>query len=327
MKILVADDEAVLRRLLESLLEKWGYEVIAVPDGAQAWKILQAQDAPRLVLLDWMMPGMDGVEVCREVRKRAAQLYTYILLLTARDDKLDVVDGLESGADDYLTKPFNPQELEARLQVGRRVLELEDNLLAAGEVLQFRATHDALTGLWNRAAILDILGRELPRARREGGSVGILLADLDHFKSVNDTHGHQAGDEVLRGTARRLTGSVRAYDAVGRYGGEEFLIVMPGCDSSTTRDRAEQVREALRGLPMRIGESEICVTLSVGAVSSAEWSQARADMLLRAADEALYRAKQAGRNRVEMAVPGEMPGVVQEPNGDRVTLEAPERSQ
>ncbi len=308
MRVLLAEDDSVLRRLLESLLGKWGYEVVAAQDGAEAWKLLQAQDAPRLALLDWMMPGMDGVEVCRAARRRVAQPYTYILLLTARDNKRDVVDGLESGADDYLSKPFHPQELEVRLRVGKRILELEDSLVAAREAMQFKATHDALTGLWNHAAILDILHRELVRARREHGSVGILLADLDHFKAINDTRGHLAGDDVLREVARRLTGAVRVYDAVGRYGGEEFLIVMPGCDPATTRDRAEHLRGAVGSQPAESSGGDIPITLSVGAVSSRDWGEAEADTdtLLRAADAALYRAKNAGRNRIEMAVSGEM---------------------
>lgn len=303
MKALVADDDPVARRLLQSLLRKWGYEVIVAQDGAEAWQALQAEHSPRLALLDWMMPGKDGVEVCREARKRVAQPYVYMLLLTSKDNKRDVIDGLESGADDYLTKPFHPEELEARIRVGRRILDLEDNLVAAREALQFKATHDALTGLWNRAAILDILSRELPRALREGGSLGVLLADLDHFKLVNDTHGHLTGDEVLRETARRLTGAVRVYDAVGRYGGEEFLILIPGCDATATRDRAEHLRGALGNRPFENAGSEIRLTLSVGAVSSGEWREAAPDALLRAADAALYRAKSAGRDRVEMAVP------------------------
>ncbi len=325
MKILIAEDDAVSRHLLENLLAKGGYQVVAVEDGASAWQLLQAPDAPRLALLDWMMPGMDGLEVCREARRRVTGPYIYILLVTARDAKLDVIEGLDSGADDYLTKPFHPQELRARLRVGKRILELEDNLVAAREVLQFKATHDALTGLWNRAAILDFLQREVPRARRQRDSVGILLGDLDHFKAVNDTHGHLAGDEVLRETARRLLTSVREYDAVGRYGGEEFLMVMPGCDLAVTHERAEHLRAVIGSQPVQCDEGPIPVTISLGAVSSNGWDVGNAETLLRAADTALYRAKTAGRNRVELVLPGEIPAMSGKSEPDRAALESGRR--
>ena len=325
MRILVAEDDPVLQRMLESFLKKWGYEVALAKDGAEAWEILEGGEAPRMAVLDWMMPGMDGVEVCRRVRKRVTQAYVYILLLTAKGEKFDVVDGLESGADDYLTKPFHPQELQARLRTGKRILDLEDHLVATQEVLLFKATHDALTGLWNHAAILDLLQRELVRAHREAAPLGVLMADLDHFKKINDTYGHLAGDEVLQEAARRLTGAVRVYDAVGRYGGEEFLIVLPGCDSTTTRDRAEHLRATVSGHPVEIVESAIAATLSIGAVSTGEWRAADAKALLRVADDALYRAKAAGRNRVELATPEENLEVVHKSDGEGITLEPGQR--
>src|ERR1019366_1932009 len=172
-------------------------------------------------------------EVCCEARKRVASAYAYILLVTSKEDKQDVIQGLEAGADDYLTKPFFPEELRARLRVGLRILELEDKLVTASNVLQYKATHDELTGLLNRASIDELLRRELERAKRGGGVCGVIFADVDHFKSVNDKLGHAAGDAVLCQAAQRLTAGVRGYDAVGRYGGEEFLIVLPGCDVSS----------------------------------------------------------------------------------------------
>jgi len=306
VRVLVAEDDSVLRRMLESFLVRWGYEVVLAKDGAEAWAILQTEDAPRLALLDWMMPGMDGVEVCHEVRKRVAQPYVYMLLLTARNDNLDVINGLGSGADDYLTKPFNPEELEARLRTGKRILDLEDRLVAAREAMYFKATHDAMTGLWNREAILDNLNRELIRARRQTAPLGILLLDLDRFKSINDTCGHPVGDDVLREAARRMLASVRVYDSVGRYGGEEFLIVLPGCDESSTREKAEQLRTALESCAVETSGGPLRVTLSIGALSTDVWREGDTDALLRAADAALYRAKDAGRNRVEIAVPGKV---------------------
>ena len=301
MKILVADDETVSRRMVEALLVKWGFEVITAEDGDAAWEQLRAPLAPRLALLDWMMPGQNGVEVCRTMRKHRPEPYTYIVLLTAKDAKESVVEGLESGADDYLTKPFNPQELKARIRVGMRVLELEDNLVKAREAMRFRATHDALTGVWNRGAILDALNREVWRSKREGNSLGVLMADLDHFKSVNDTYGHLAGDCMLREVAKKIQTNIRPYDAVGRYGGEEFLILLPGCGSSETRDKAERLRSTISGEPVETPSGAVTVTMSIGGTATVEWPGDSGNQILQMADLALYRAKEEGRNRTVMA--------------------------
>src|SRR5258708_15459277 len=190
--------------MLQAMLVKWGYEVVSAEDGDAAWEELKAPDAPRMALLDWMMPGQNGVDVCRMLRKLRPEPYTYILLLTAKDAKESVVEGLESGADDYLTKPFHPQELRARIRVGLRLLDLEDNLVQAREAMRFKATHDALTGVWNRGAIMESLDREISRAHRESTSVGVLTADLDHFKSVNDTYGHAPDDTPFREVTTRI---------------------------------------------------------------------------------------------------------------------------
>ncbi len=305
MKVLIAEDDPISRVLLSRLLVKSGYEVVATANGSEAWEVLRKEGAPRLAVLDWMMPGMDGLAVCQRVRARSGGAYTYILLLTSKDATPDLVEGLESGADDYLTKPLNPEELKARLRAGLRILRLEDQLVAAREEMQVKATHDALTRLWNRSAILDMLQRDIARARREGSSVGVLLCDIDHFKSVNDTHGHAAGDEVLQEAARRFVDSVRDYDVVGRYGGEEFLIFLPGCPSRKTADRAEQIRLAFSSPPFHTKAGPLNITLSIGAVAAADWKTASAEELIRIADAALYRAKNAGRNRTEVASPDE----------------------
>lgn len=301
MRILIADDEPVSRRMLQALLLKWGYDVVSAEDGNAAWEKMKAPDAPRMALLDWMMPGQNGVDVCRAIRKQRPEPYTYILLLTAKDAKESVVEGLESGADDYLTKPFNPQELKARIRVGLRVLDLEDNLVQAREAMRFKATHDTLTGVWNRGAILEAMDREVSRSRREHISLGVLIADLDHFKSVNDTYGHLTGDSVLREVTKRMQIDVRSYDAVGRYGGEEFLILLPGCDSLQTRTKAERLRQIIVQEPVETPSGALNVTISVGGVATADWPGQTANHILQMADSALYRAKEEGRNRIAMA--------------------------
>ncbi len=305
MKILIADDEPMSRRMLQALLLKWGYEVMVTADGAAAWEALRLPDAPRMALLDWMMPGQNGIDVCRSVRRTRPEPYTYILLLTAKDAKESVVEGLEAGADDYLTKPFHPQELKARIRVGLRLLDLEDNLVQAREAMRYKATHDTLTGVWNRGTILEMLEREVWRSRREGASLGLLIADLDHFKSVNDTYGHLAGDAVLRDVTRRMQADVRPYDAVGRYGGEEFLVLLPGCNGAETLEKAERMRETIIREPVPTEAGILKVTMSVGAVTTQDWPSDSANQLMHMADVALYRAKAEGRNRTVMAGPAE----------------------
>ena len=303
MRILIADDEVLSRRLLQKTLERAGYEVTALENGRLAAEQLCKRDGPRLALLDWMMPELDGPGVCREVRKRNEQSYVYMVLLTSKEAKEDVVAGLESGADDYLTKPFNAEELKARLRTGLRILNLEDRLVEAREEMRFKATHDGLTSLWNRGVILDLLGRELDRSRRERVSTAILICDLDHFKNVNDTYGHPAGDEVLQATAKRLVSSVRSYDFVGRYGGEEFLVVLNNCNPAFGLARAEEIRKTIAQRPVQTSSGVVPITMSFGLLLSQEWGFRPLEELLQEADAALYAAKKAGRNCVKVAKP------------------------
>jgi len=310
VRILIAEDDPISLVLLQALLNQWGYEVIVTHDGNEAWQVLQADMAPRLAILDWEMPGMDGPALCHQVRERRGSPYTYIILLTARTKREDLIAGMEAGADDYVTKPFDAHELRVRLRAGRRILDLQNALLEAQEVLRLQATQDPLTSLWNRGMIMELLGRELARAKRERSPLSLLMLDLDLFKIVNDTYGHLAGDLVLREAAQRMRGSVRAYDAVGRYGGEEFLIVSPGCPAVGAVNLAERIRKAIGEKPMNTSEALISITISVG-VATAEYVDKRAtpnknlgeyteaENLVRAADDALYRAKRWGRNRVE----------------------------
>jgi len=299
VRILIADDDQVNRLILETFLKKWGYDVVTVQEGREAWKLLQQSDAPRMAILDWMMPGMDGVHLCREIRKREQDLYTYLILLTAKDHKKDVQEGFEAGADDYITKPFDSSELKSRLRAGFRILELQEQLVRSRDLLQFQATHDAVTGLWSRAAVLGALQKELARAKRQQNSVGVVLADLDYFKQVNDLHGHLAGDAVLRQAAERMRGSLRAYDTIGRYGGEEFLILAPNTDLLGAAAQAERLRLAVAKSPICTPDAPIPLTVSLGVTVSRAGEACTPESLIRTADEALYRAKERGRNRVE----------------------------
>jgi two-component system cell cycle response regulator len=301
MRILIADDSIVSRHLLEATLRKWGYEIAVACDGLEAWEILQGENAPRLAILDWVMPGLTGPEVCKRVRESSRGKeanYTYILLLTSKSQREDLIEGMESGADDYLTKPFDQHELKVRLRAGTRIVDLERELVSAREELRDQATKDFLTRIWNRSSILDIFQREMIRAERERRSLGLVLADLDRFKSVNDTHGHFAGDAVLREFTRRMTASMRPYDAIGRYGGEEFLILLPGCDEHCTLGQAERLRLTLANEPMLLNDTRLTVTVSFGATS---WrpgaGECTPEALIRIADDALYMAKNQGRNR------------------------------
>ncbi len=290
-KILVADDDPVSRRILKSFLTKWNYDVTVVADGTSALQVLDSEDTPRLAVLDWMMPGLEGVQICQLIRQRTDRPYVYVLLLTARGEKQDLLKGLALGADDYLTKPFDAQELQARLHVGTRILELQDKLVS-------QATHDSLTGFLNRKAIFDTLEKEVIRAVREANPLSIILADLDHFKSINDTHGHQAGDAVLQEAARRVLASIRTYDSVGRYGGEEFLIVTPGCSAAEAAALAERLRKRVGENAFNASGCLVVVTMSLGVAETS--SGQKAEELLRSADEALYAAKGGGRDRVEV---------------------------
>jgi diguanylate cyclase (GGDEF)-like protein len=302
MKILVADDDAISRLLMRRTLENSGYEVVTVVNGREAVRELAQPDGPKLALIDWMMPEVDGPSVCREIRSSNADLYIYILLLTSKESSEDVVRGLEAGADDYLTKPCHPAEIKARLHTGRRILQLEDKLVEAREAMRFKATHDSLTSLWDRGAILALLRSELCRAVREHSCVSILLCDVDHFKNVNDIYGHSTGDEVLQQVSKCLLDSVRSNDAVGRYGGEEFLIVLGGCSEDDLKKRAEHVRKAVCAVSFQTAHGPIDVSVSIGAMTIVSWNKSiPIAPFLKSADAALYEAKSEGRNKVIFA--------------------------
>jgi two-component system cell cycle response regulator len=300
-RVLVADDDHVTFALLTKLLSSWGYDVVAVRDGHEAMALLNSPDAPQMAILDWMMPGTTGTEIIRSIR-HDHRPYIYALLLTSKDSQDDFLQGLSAGADDYLVKPVRSKELQARLLVGERILKLQEALLSAYTSAQFQADHDVLTGLHNRAAILEVLHRELERSVRDGRAVGVILADIDHFKMINDTHGHGAGDAVLRAAAAAMQSCLRPYDSIGRYGGEEFLAVVPNCPASTVMNVAERIRRTIEDLTVdteAAGIIRLSASFGVAIANAAHQSEAA---VIDAADRALYMAKHRGRNRVEFSV-------------------------
>lgn len=299
MKVLIADDSATSRAMLRSALAHWGYEVVLAENGEQAWEILAEPDPPPMAILDWVMPHMTGPEVCRRVRETHREPYTYILLLTSKNTKGETVEGLEAGADDYIVKPFDQHELQVRLRAGKRIIDLQIDLLQAREELRERANKDLLTMLPNRPAISSALEQEISRCHRDRRTVGVILLDIDHFKKINDTYGHFAGDAVLRETAARLRSNMRPYDQVGRYGGEEFLVVLPNCDLEQARNQAERMRQKLHATPMLVDAAELRVSASFG-VTVSDAAERDQDVFVRVADEALYRAKASGRNCVQI---------------------------
>jgi two-component system cell cycle response regulator len=298
MKILVADDDPISRRLLEVCLRDAGYEVAVAVDGAEALRMIEQPDSPRLLVLDRVMPQMDGVDVCRAIRRGGPEPYVYIILLTGRSEQEEIVEGFEAGADDYITKPFDIQELKARVRTGARIVERQEQLISAREQLRLEGMYDALTGLLNRAAFFVIFKKDVARAERQKTPLTLIMADLDHFKDTNDRYGHLAGDAVLAEIARRLRAGLRVSDSIGRYGGEEFVIVAPGCNAADAAAMAERFRLSVCTTPVDVASEGIPVTMSFGVATTVDMT--KSSQLLRAADEALYRAKHAGRNKVEL---------------------------
>jgi two-component system, cell cycle response regulator len=298
MQVLIVDDSAVYQKLIRNRLEQWGFTCRCAQSGSQASEVLRQADAPKLVLLDWVLPDIDGLELCRRMREGSRNHYTYVIFLTGKDGLANMLKAMEAGADDYLEKPFDDHQLKAKLIVGQRVLQLQEELVAARDSMHYAATHDSLTGLLNRGEILTFLTRELARAKREHKPVGIALADVDHFKQVNDSFGHLFGDETLKEIGRRLRSHLRVYDGIGRYGGEEFLLVLPDCDSVTALTRTDQLRQCVSAKVITSMGKQTSVTLSIGVAVFEPSHPSDVQSLLNQADAGLYRAKQQGRDRV-----------------------------
>ena len=300
MQVLLVEDSPVYRKLIGDHLGDWGFSVKTVGTGSEAWGVLQQSGSPKLVLLDWVLPDLDGIELCQRIRKAgSSQEYVYVILLTGKEGHQDMLEAMQAGADDYLNKPFDALELKARILVGQRILKLQEELISARESMRHAATHDFLTGLMNRGETLEFLNRELARGRREHNPVGIILADIDNFKDVNDSLGHLFGDEALKEIGKRFKSKLRVYNGIGRYGGEEFLLVLPGCNLDNTLKRANDLREYVASKPVTAYGSEKVITISMGISVWDHSSNSDAGTLLSQADRGLYKAKANGRNRVE----------------------------
>jgi two-component system cell cycle response regulator len=292
MKVLIAEDEAISCRALEKSVAGWGYETVIAKNGKEAWEALR-KDEIRIAVVDWMMPGMDGIELCQKIRhdyQQKKSKYTYIILLTGKDQQGDVITGLSAGADDYITKPFSFVELKVRIQNGERIIKVEDDQIEL-------ASYDSLTKVWNRKKILDFFKEELSRGRRDNQATGVIIADIDWFKNVNDSHGHFIGDEVLIEVVSRLKKCIRGYDKLGRYGGDELILVLPNCGLTHVKDVAERLRLSVCEKKISTKKGLLNVTISLGGISSDVSSEASTDELIQASDKALYSAKKKGRNK------------------------------
>lgn len=304
MKALIAEDDMATRLVLKKAVEAAGYEVLEAKNGIDGWKIFQKEkDNIYFVILDWVMPEMDGVELCRRIRKASVAHYVYVLFMSSKRDIKDIVYGLESGGDNYMTKPFDKAELVARIMVAKRFISLERELNEVNKKLNILATTDSLTGLLNRGELFRRLQGELYRASREKKTFSLIMIDIDHFKRVNDTLGHTAGDRVLIEIADRINAELRPYDIIGRYGGEEFLIGAPGADTETGKNIAERIRASVSCKTFQIGGDRMEMTISLGIISAIPEGEKNdmsvlLDAMIEKADIALYRVKETGRNRV-----------------------------
>lgn len=300
MRILVAEDDPVTRRLLQGLLEKWGHKVVATTNGLAALNILQSEDAPQLAVLDWMMPGIDGLEICRHIRQRAVAPYIYILLLTGKSEKQDMIAAMDAGADDYIAKPFDSRELRARLRAGERVLNLESELINARETLRKQATHDPLTGLPNRLLFSDRLKNKLEDSKRHNKQLAVLFLDLDHFKVVNDTLGHNVGDMLLMVVGERLKECLGDNTTFARMGGDEFTILSEIDSPEEASGIAEGILRSLSEAVF-VDNREFFVSCSIG-ISVFPSDGEDVETLVKNADTAMYRAKEKGRNNYQFYV-------------------------
>jgi two-component system cell cycle response regulator len=294
MKILIADDDPLALLYLQDMLFEWGFEVVSAPDAATVLAMLRQPDGPVLAIVDAMLAGEDGVALCRAIRDAVTERYVYLIVISAQADAAFVAAAMDAGADEYLSKPFSAGHVRVRVRAGRRIAELEAEL-------RYRESRDALTGIYNRSTILELLQKELARQARTHHAVSVIFCDLDNFKELNETHGHQAGDEVLRQVTRRMGATLRPYDSFGRYGSEELLGVLPNCSLEGALEAAERMRAAVAGKPVMTSCGELAVTVSIGVAAVGADQDTKLAELMQRADDALHRAKQNGRNCITIA--------------------------
>lgn len=301
MEILIVDDDFVTRGLLKNMLQSAGHDVRIAENGAAGLEMVRLHQI-RMVITDWMMPEMDGPQLCEAIRREDTGGYVFIIMLTSKDEKKDIISGLESGADDYLSKPFNHAELLARLKSGLRILDLEQSLLRANEEIRQLSITDPLTGCYNRGYLSSAMEKEIKRAMRYDRPLSLILCDIDHFKKINDTYGHQAGDRALQKFVQYLmTGVRQELDWVVRYGGEEFLVVLPETGKKDAVNVAERFRSEMCNLQLEIQENKIGFTASYGVSGVDRWTEdlrISVEDLIKKTDDSLYQAKEEGRNRV-----------------------------
>jgi diguanylate cyclase (GGDEF)-like protein len=298
MRVLIAEDDSITRHLLARVLQQWGDEPVPAADGEEAWRLLDDDDPPPVAIVDWMMPRMNGVQLCLRLRRQPRIPYTYVILLTAKSGRTDVIEGLAAGADDYISKPFDIKEFEVRLRVARRIAQLQMKLLTAQDQLRLASMRDAATGLWHRGAMFEFLESELGRARRIASPLGVILMDLDSFKCINDAYGHLIGDMALQKAVAGVRSVIRESDILGRYGGDEFMLITPNCGGSELFALAERIRATVEAEPIIVQGSMLPLTLSMGVAEVSPNHPITAAELLRLADVALYESKRNGKNRV-----------------------------
>ncbi|KAA3608294.1 MAG: diguanylate cyclase [Planctomycetota bacterium] len=303
MEILIAEDDRISRHTLKRILEKWGHRVTAAENGQQAWDFFLTHRPP-MVITDWEMPEISGLDLCSRIKDEVGNSGdTYLILLTANDKPKHLAEGLFAGADDYVKKPFNQQELQARIRSGERIIQMAAALRKAKEEMERQALTDSLTSLPNRRAMLETLRSEESRMLRERRPVGVVMVDVDNFKNINDTFGHQTGDKVLKLVADCLAGTIRGGDHVGRWGGEEFLTILPGADLIQCAEIAERCRAFLANQRVRSEDGQVFhVTASFGAAATQGAGRLDIMTLVQHADKAMYWSKAAGRNRVKIFV-------------------------